>query len=82
MAVNEKRSSPKMASLAASVLHSKTSSQLEKKLAGSVLAQSNTSKESSKEMEELASYVLSDSESCADAKSLAGSILAQSRKDH
>lgn len=82
MTVNAKRSSPKMASLASAVLHNKNASKIEKSLAGSVLAQSNTNKESSHEIEELASFVLSDSEACAEAKSLAGSVLAQSKKDN
>ena len=75
---NKKQSSKAMGSLAAQVLQDKESSEIAKKLAGSVLSQTNTENQPSKEMETTASEILKSNKYNKLTKSLAASILSQS----
>ena len=78
--VNKKRTSKKIASLAAKILQDDNSSNIQKQLAASALAQSSTKKETGAEMEDIASRVLKSKKYNDDTKSLAASILSQSVK--
>lgn len=80
MSKNNKRSSKEAASEAAKTLRNSEATEAEKKLAGSVLAQSGTDKETGKAMERVASLALKNSESGKIIKTLAGSVLSQSNK--
>lgn len=75
-----KQTSEGLASQAGKIMSDKNSSQIQKKLAGSILAQRGNSKETSEEMEGLASAVLKSDKYNADTKSLAASALSQSTK--
>ncbi|PJG83296.1 hypothetical protein [Caviibacterium pharyngocola] len=76
-----KQSSSQLSSLASSVLRDPNSSQIQKKLAGSVLAQTNTDKITSSELETKASKALNSEHYSDITKSLAGSVLSQSSKN-
>lgn len=78
--MNKKQTSSKISSLASQVLTNSNSSVIQKQLAGSALAQSNTSKQTGKSMEVIASNVLQSSKYNNTTKSLAASVLAQSNK--
>ena len=75
---NKKQSSQKMGSLAAQVLKNTQSSETAKKMAGSVLSQTNTKNQPSKQMETKASDILKSKKYNELTKSLAASVLAQS----
>ena len=77
---NSKKSSPKLASMASSILTDNGSSQVQKTLAGSVLSQSGTSHQTGAKMESIASGVLKSSKYSERTKSLAASVLSQSNK--
>jgi hypothetical protein len=77
---NPKETSNRIAHLAAVVLARHTTSNLEKELAGSALAQHHTSKQTSAKIGSLASHILSDRTACHEAKELAGSVLGQVRR--
>ncbi len=77
-----KKTSKSMGSFASAILKDPNASDIQKKLAGSVLAQSNSDKETSKEMETIASKVLQSEKYSEETKALAGSVLAQSKKDN
>jgi len=78
--MNKKQSSHKTASQAARILNNPRSSKISKELAGSALAQSQTSKQTGKEMESKASFVMKSPKYSIETKSLAASILSQSNK--
>jgi hypothetical protein len=78
---NKKETSQEIASMAAKTLTDKNASATAKKLAGSALSQSNSSKQTGAELEDLASKVLKSSKYSDDTKSLAGSVLSQSNKE-
>ena len=77
---NKKVTSPKIASLAAKILHDESASAIAKQLAGSALSQVNKQNETGIAMETIASNVLSSHKYSAETKELAGSILSQSDK--
>jgi endonuclease III len=81
MSKNKKQTSEKVAELAARTLHDHNASGTAKRLAGSVLSQTNTDKETGRELEDLASKVLQSPKYSDDTKSLAGSVLSQANKD-
>ena len=78
--MNKKQTSTKLSSLASQILTAPSSSAIQKQLAGSALAQSNTNKQTGKSMETAASNVLKSSKYSDTTKSLAASILSQSNK--
>lgn len=78
---NSKKTSQKMASDAAKTLSNVKSSKIQKTLAASVLAQTNTDKQTGENMETIASNVLKSDKYNDTTKSLAASVLAQSNKD-
>ncbi len=69
--------SPRVASRASQALSSAGSSARQKSIAGSVLAQSGTSKQTSSTVATTASKALHDGRSNATTKALAGSALTQ-----
>lgn len=73
-----KKSSKQKSSDAAKILANPSSSEIQKSLAASVLAQSRTNKETSEEMEKIASDVLRSDKYSETTKSLAWSVLSQS----
>jgi hypothetical protein len=81
MAENKKRTSQKVAHLAAETLHDNKASAIKKSLAASALAQTHTSKQTGAAMEHKASVVLHSNKYSDETKTLAASVLAQSSKD-
>jgi hypothetical protein len=79
--LKNKQTSNNISSLASDVLKSSNSSVIQKQLAGSALAQSNSSKQTGSNMETVASKVLKSSKYNDTTKTLAGSVLAQSNKN-
>ena len=79
---NKKASSQKESSKAAKILQDKNASEIQKKLAGSVLSQTDPDKQTGVEMETIASKVLQSNKYSDDTKSLAGSVLSQSNKEN
>lgn len=79
--MNYKSTTNKMATSAAKILNNSHSSNIQRKLAGSVLSQANTEKQSGSYMEDLASKVLSSQKYNQTTKSLAGSVVSQSNKE-
>lgn len=77
---NKKKTSSKIASLAAKTLNDPNASKIAKELAGSALSQSDKSKQTGSEMEDKASKVLQSNKYSEDTKSLAASVLSQSNK--
>jgi hypothetical protein len=80
MAKNTKQTSNRVASLAAETLQDANASQIQRRLAGSALAQSGGSKQTGAEMERIASNVLRSDKYAVDTKELAASILSQSNQ--
>lgn len=80
MAKNIKQTSDHIASLAAGILKDTNASQIQRSLAGSALAQSNSGKQTGASMESKASKVLSSDKYSAETKELAASVLSQSNK--
>lgn len=81
MSKNTKQSSKKVAQLAATTLTSDKASNTAKRLAGSVVAQTNTDKQTGTELEDLASKVLRSDKYSDETKSLAASVLSQANKE-
>ncbi|AMG69501.1 MULTISPECIES: hypothetical protein [Enterobacterales] len=81
MSFNKKQTSKKLASQAARILKDKTASPLIKRLAASVLSQSNTTKQTGADMETLASEVLKNEQYDSVIKSFAASALSQANKE-
>ncbi len=77
---NRKQSSLKLASQASSILSDKSSSQIQKSLAASVLSQTKTTHQTGAAMESKASSVLQSDKYSEETKSLAASVLSQSNK--
>jgi hypothetical protein len=75
---NFKKTSKAVASKASKALLDKRSSKTNRQLAGSVLAQTRTTKEPSKETQNLASEVLKSAKYNSLTKLLAASVLSQS----
>jgi len=75
---NNKKTSSKITGIASSILKNKSSSKIQKKLAGSALSQSKTNNQTSSKIEGLASSVLSSSKYSETTKQIAGSVLSQS----
>lgn len=78
--MNNKKTSAKVASLAANLLQDKNSSAISKQLAASALAQAKTRKQTSEEMEGIASKVLKSDKYSVENKILAASLISQSNK--
>lgn len=78
--MNSKNTSDKISSLASDILKNSNSSGIQKQLAGSALAQTNSNKQTGSNMETLASKVLKSSKYNGITKTLAGSVLSQSNK--
>jgi hypothetical protein len=77
---NKKSSTPSTSHLASNILRDHSSSEIAKSLAGSVLSQTDSSKQTGEKLEDLASKVLNSNKYSEDTKSLAGSVLSQSDK--
>ncbi|MFH4214759.1 hypothetical protein WAI87_22930, partial [Acinetobacter baumannii] len=73
--------SNKVAKLASEVLRDPSSSAIQKKLAGSALAQTHSSKQTGNEMESEASRVLKSDKYNDTTKTLAASLVSQSNKE-
>lgn len=80
MGKNTKSSSTSLASKASQALRSPGSSQLQRSLAGSVLAQKGRAAETGAQMERRASRALDNPRSAPLTRSLAGSVVSQSNK--
>ncbi len=81
MSKNKKQSSGTVTKLAASTLADTGASKTAKRLAGSVVAQTNTDRQTGPDLEDLASGVLQSPKYSDDTKTLAGSVLSQSNKE-
>lgn len=77
---NTKQSGTNTTHLASEILRNPNSSNIQKKLGGSVLSQHGTNKITGTEMEDLASKVLNSPKYNQDTKSLAASLVSQSDK--
>lgn len=73
-----KKTSKPVAREASKVLRDPNASKIQKSLAGSALAQSNTNKKTSKKMETVASNASKSKKYNKKTKSLSGSVLSQS----
>ncbi|WP_374091064.1 hypothetical protein [Methylomicrobium lacus] len=80
MPKNTKQTSDPIVTLAAKKLQDPNASQIQHSLAGSALAQANSSKQTGAEMEHIASNVLKSTKYSAETKELAASVLSQSNK--
>ncbi|MDF7669927.1 hypothetical protein PT276_01690 [Orbaceae bacterium ESL0721] len=78
---NTKKTSAKVTSQAAKILHDPKTSAIQKSLAGSALSQSGTDHQTGKKMEAVASKVLHSPKYSKETKSLAASVLSQSNKE-
>ena len=78
--MNKKISGKRIATDASDIMRSKGSSQVQKSLAASVLAQRNSGYMTGKEMETKASMVLKSNKYSDKTKNLAASVLSQSDK--
>lgn len=81
MSKNTKKTSDKVATLAAQTLNSPGASATAKSLAASALAQKNTDKQTGAELEETAAKVLGSDHYSEDTKTLAASVLSQANKE-
>lgn len=79
--MNKKKTGHSMASEAAKILNDPNSSEIQQKLAGSVLSQVNSGHQTGAKMEDIASKALSSSKYNKTTKSLAGSVLSQANKE-
>lgn len=75
-----KTTSPKIASLAGTVMGDKNSSGVQRSLAAAALSQTGNGKTTSERMETVASGVLSSHKYSATTKTLAASVLSQATK--
>jgi hypothetical protein len=78
---NTKKTSIKIASLAADILNDSNASKIQKKLAGSALSQSQSGNQTGSELENVASKVLNSDKYSSKTKKLAASVLSQSNKN-
>lgn len=81
MSKNTKKTSDKMATLAAETLNNPNASAIARSLAASALAQSGTDKQASAQMEEKAGKTLQSDKYSEQTKALAASVLSQSNKE-
>ena len=81
MSKNTKKTSGKLATLAAQTLNNPDASATAKSLAASALAQKGTDKQTSAQMEEKAGKVLGSDNDSEDTKALAASVLSQANKE-
>lgn len=81
MTTNSKQTSAKIATLASDTLKNQNASQIQKTLAASALAQSQSSKQTSAAVESTAAKVLQSEKYSETTKALAASVLSQSNKD-
>ena len=81
MATNKKKTSSKIATIAANTLSDKTASTIAKSLAASALSQSSSFKQTGSEMESKASKVLQSNKYNKNTKALAASVLSQSNRE-
>ncbi|AIB35364.1 hypothetical protein YA0729_22365 [Pseudomonas simiae] len=81
MSKNTKKTSGKIATLAADTLNNPDASVIAKSLAASALAQRSTEKQTSAVLEEKAGKVLQSDKYSEAAKSLAASVLSQANKE-
>ncbi len=81
MSTNTKKTSDKLATLAAETLSNPNASAIAKSLAASALAQSGTDKQTGAQMEEKAGKALQSGKCSEDTKSLAASVLSQANKE-
>lgn len=79
--MNKKSSGGKVTQLASNTLRDSGSSEIQRKLAGSVLAQAGTTKQTGTQMEDIAARVLTSDKYNEVTKTLAGSVLSQSNKE-
>ncbi|MBE0513931.1 hypothetical protein [Sulfurimonas sp.] len=75
-----KQTSGAMSSTAAKVMSNKSSSDIQRKLAGSALSQTGNKKVTSEKMETIASKVMQSDKYNSATKGLAASVLSQSTK--
>jgi hypothetical protein len=82
--MNKKITSKPMGSLASNILNNDNASNIQRKLAGSVLSQRNPSNQTGSDMEHIAAKVLSSNKYSDNTKSLAASFRqdAKSRRRH
>jgi hypothetical protein len=76
----KEHTSNRVATEASKTLHSPSASKTAKSLAGSVLAQSHTSKDTSAKVASKAAKALNDGRTSKTTKSIAGSALTQKKK--
>ena len=78
--INKKKTSPKLATIAAKTLKNSSSSKIQKTLAWWVLSQASSTKQTWKDMEKIASDVLKSDKYNKKTKSFAASLVSQSNK--
>lgn len=81
MSKNTKKTSAKIATLAAETLNNPKASAIAKSLAACALAQAGTDKQTSAEMEEKAGKALRSAQYSEETKALAASVLSQANKE-
>lgn len=80
MAINTKKTSASVGTLASKTLKNPNASKTAKSLAASALSQTKTNKQTGSQLEDQASRVLQSDKYNAATKKLAGSVLSQSNK--
>ena len=80
MSKNKKKTSSKIASLAAKTLQDKNASKIAKQLAASALSQKQKKNQTGSIMEDKAAVVLKSKKFSKETKQLAASVLSQSNK--
>ncbi|WP_270647209.1 hypothetical protein [Paeniclostridium hominis] len=78
--MNKKQTGKDMSRKASEILRNDNSSAIQKRLAASLVSQSNSRKQTGKAMETTASKVLKSDKYNSDTKALAASVLSQSNK--
>ncbi|NES73931.1 MAG: hypothetical protein F6K24_56485 [Okeania sp. SIO2D1] len=81
MTESKKTSSSEISTKAGKILSDPNASEIQKKLAGSALSQTDPEKHTSAEMEEIAGKALQSEKYNKTTKSLAGSVLSQANHD-
>lgn len=81
MSTNHKRSSAELASAAARILQDENSSDIQRRLAASVISQRDGDKQTGAQMEEEAGRVLASPKYSEETKALAASLVSQANKD-
>lgn len=80
MSKNQKQSSPSVAALAAKTMRDSNASNIERSLAASVVAQTNTGRQTGAAMEERAGKALANDRSSETTRRLAASVVSQANK--